>query len=63
MEGKQFYNSLMQKCLDDNNFVMYFTYNGGMSVDVERFVKNLKSKIYKKLLVMIVNLILVVCKN
>ena len=47
-QGKEFYNSLIQKCLDDNNFVRYSTHNEGMSVNAERLVKILKGKIYKK---------------
>ena len=44
-----FYNSLMQKWLDDNDILMYSTHNEGKSVVVERFTKFLKSKIYEKL--------------
>ena len=37
----------MQKCLDDNNILMYSTYNEGRSVIDEMFIKT-KAKIYKK---------------
>ena len=39
----------MQKCLDDNYIFIYSTHNEGKSVVSERFIKNLKGKIYKKL--------------
>lgn len=38
----------MQKRLGDNDLAMYFTYNESKSVVAERFIKTLKSKIYKK---------------
>ena len=38
----------MQKLLDNNNFSMYSTQNEGKSVVAERFIRNLKGKIYKK---------------
>ena len=28
-QGKEFYNSFMQKCLDDNDILMYLTHNEG----------------------------------
>ena len=48
-EGREFYNNPMQKWLDDNDILMYSTYNEGKSVIAERFIKTLKSKIYKKI--------------
>ena len=38
----------MQEWLDNNDILMYFTHNEGKSVIAERFIKTLKSKIYKK---------------
>ena len=38
----------MQECLDKNNILMYSTYNEGKTVSADRFIKTLKSKIYKK---------------
>ena len=38
----------MQEWLDNNDILMYFTHNEGNSVIAERFIKTLKSKIYKK---------------
>ena len=38
----------MQKCLDNNNILMYFTQNKGKSVISGRFIKTLKSKTCKK---------------
>ena len=43
------YNSLIQKWLDDNNILMYSTHNKGKSVVAERFIRTLKSKIYRKM--------------
>ena len=47
-QGREFYNKLMQEWLD-NNILMYSTHNEGKSVIAERFIKTLKSKIYKKM--------------
>ena len=38
----------MKKWLDDNNILMYSTYNEGKLVIAERFIKTLKAHIYKK---------------
>ena len=46
-QGREFYNSHMQKWLDDNSILMYSTHNEGKSVVAERFIKSLKAKIYK----------------
>ena len=39
----------MQGWLDNNDILMYFTYNEGKSVIAERFIKTLKAKMYKKM--------------
>ena len=41
----------MQKWLDNNDILMYSTYNEGKSVIAERFIRTLKGKIYKKMTV------------
>ena len=46
-KGSEFYNAYFKKWLRDNNIVMYSTHNEGKSVVAERFIKMLKSKIYK----------------
>ena len=46
-KGSQFYNAYFKKWLRDNNIVMYSTHNEGKSVVAERFIRTLKSKIYK----------------
>ena len=46
-KGSEFYNAYFKKWLRDNNIVMYSTHNEGKSVVAERFIKTLKSKIYK----------------
>ena len=39
----------MNEWLDSNDILMYSTHNEGKSVTVERFIKTLKPKIYKKM--------------
>ena len=46
-KGSEFYNSSFKKWLQDNDIVMYSTNNEGKSVVAERFIRTLKSKIYK----------------
>ena len=46
-KGSEFYNAYFKKWLRDNNIVMYSTHNEGKSVVAERFIRLLKSKIYK----------------
>ena len=43
----EFYNASFKKWLQDNDIVMYSTHNEGKSVVAERFIRTLKSKIYK----------------
>ena len=63
MGWREFYNKLMQEWLSKNNILMYSPRNEGKSVIAERFIKPLKPKIYKKLQLMIANLILVIWIN
>ena len=46
-KGSEFYNDYFKKWLRDNDIVMYSTHNEGKSIVAERFIKTLKSKIYK----------------
>ena len=46
-KGSEFYNASFKKWLQDNDIVMYSTNNEGKSVVSERFIRTLKSKIYK----------------
>ena len=46
-KGSEFYNAYFEKWLRDNDLVMYSTHNEGKSVVAERFIRTLKSKIYK----------------
>ena len=62
-QEKEFYNSLIQIWLDDNNISMHSTHDEGKSVVVERVIKTLKIKIYKKLQIRKVNLILLIQIN
>ena len=46
-KGSEFYSASFKKWLQDNDIVMYSTHNEGKSVVAERFIRTLKSKIYK----------------
>ena len=46
-KGSEFYNAFLKKWLQDNDIVMYSTHNEGKFVVAERFIRTLKSKIYK----------------
>ena len=46
-KGSEFYNASFKKWLQDNDIVMYSTHIEGKSVVAERFIRTLKSKIYK----------------
>ena len=46
-KDSKFYNASFKKWLQDNDIVMYSTNNEGKSVVAERFIRTLKSKIYK----------------
>ena len=46
-KGSEFYNASFKKWLQDNDIVMYSTNNEGKSVVAERFIRTLKSNIYK----------------
>ena len=50
-QGSEFYNNHFKKWLKDNDISMYSTYNEGMSVVAERFIRTLKNKIYKHMTV------------
>ena len=54
----------MQKWLDKNYILIYFTHNEGKSVIAQRFIETIKAKIYKKKWqIIIVNLILLIWIN
>ena len=46
-KGSKFYNTSFKKWLQDNDVVMYSIHNEGKPVVAERFIRTLKSKIYK----------------
>ena len=46
-QGSGFYNNSFKDFLKINNIEMYSTYNEGKSVVAERFIRTLKSKIFK----------------
>ena len=46
-QGGEFYNNFFKRWLSDNDIIMYSTYNDGKSVVAERFIRTLKTKLYK----------------
>ena len=46
-KGSESYNDCFKKWMQDNDIVMYSTHNEGKAVVVERFIRTLKTKIYK----------------
>ena len=48
-QAGEFYNNAFEKWLSDNDINMYSTYNEGKSVVVERFIRTLKNKLYKRM--------------
>ena len=46
-QGSEFYNKSFKDFLEINNIEMYSAFNEGKSVVAERFIKNLKNKIFK----------------
>ena len=46
-KGSEFYNRSMKSWLEKNNIEMYSTHNEGKSFVAERFIRTLKTKIYK----------------
>ena len=46
-KGGEFYNNSFKKWLQDNDIAMYSSHNEGKSFVAERFIRNLKNKIYK----------------
>ena len=51
-QGSEFYNNTIEKWLKENGIERYSTYNEGKSVVVERFIRILKNKIYKRMTAM-----------
>ena len=45
--GSDLHHRIMKSWLQDNNIEMYSIHNEGKSVVAERFIRTLKSKIYK----------------
>ena len=46
-KGSEFYNISFKEWLQDNDVVVYSKHNEGKSIVAERFIRTLKSKIYK----------------
>ena len=49
-EGSEFYNNSFKKWLKDNEIEMYSTHNGRKSIAAERFIRTLKTTIYKNVI-------------
>ena len=62
-QGKKVYNRFMQKRLNNIDILMQSTHNECKSVIAERFIKEWKTKIYKKWQLMITNLVLLIWIN
>ena len=48
IKEENFYNKLMREWLENNDILLYSTHNEVKSLIAERFMKSLKSRIYKK---------------
>ena len=48
IKEENFYNKLMREWLENNDILLYSTHNEVKSLIAEKFMKSLKSKIYKK---------------
>ena len=46
-KGSEFYNNSLKKWLKDNDIEMYSVHNEGKSIVAERFIRALKTKIFK----------------
>ena len=46
-KGSEFYNNSFKKSLKDNDIEMYTIHKEGKSVVAKRFIRTLKTKIYK----------------
>ena len=46
-QGSEFYNRSMKSWLDKDYIELYSTHHGGKSVVAEKFIRTLKTKIYK----------------
>ena len=46
-KGSEFYNNSFKEWLKDNNIEIYLIHNEGISVVAERFIRTLKTKIFK----------------
>ena len=49
IQVREFYNKRIQEWLDDNDILMYMTYNEAKSVISEKLMRTLKDKIYKEM--------------
>ena len=54
-KGSEFCNSSFKKWLKDNDIEMYSLHNEGKSVVADRFIRTLKTKIYKYMTSVLIN--------
>ena len=54
-QGGESYSNIFKKWLSDNDIIIYLTYNEGKSVVAERFIRTLKSKLYKHMSAIVKN--------
>ena len=57
-QGGEFYSKLFERFLKINNIEMYSKYNEGKSVVAERFVRTLKNNIFKRMIIIMTNVLL-----
>ena len=55
VQGSEFYNNSFKEFLKINNIEMYSKYNEGKSIVAERFVRTLKSEIFKHMTTIAIN--------
>lgn len=48
-QGTKFYSNIQKICLDNNETSIYLAYSESKSIIAERFLRNLWSKIYRKM--------------
>ena len=60
-QGGEFYNKLFKRFLKINNIEMYSTYNEGKIVVAERFIRTLKTKVFKHMAAISKKIFILMC--
>ena len=55
IKGSEFYNNCFKKWLKDNDIETYLIHNERKSVAAERFIRSLKTKIFKYMILVLKN--------